>query len=376
MADSRLDPDAAELAAILEAAVDGIIVIDSDGLIVELNAAAERMFGYRRAQLLGQRVELLMPEPYRSEHPDYINRYLESKEPRVIGIGREVEGRRRDGKIFPIRLSLGEAATSQGTHFVGIIHDLSEQRAAEREQAALADRLEHVARFSLMGEMAAGIAHEINQPLSAIATYAQAGVRMLASGDWTREELEGLCARIAEQGQRAGKVIDNLRKFIRKQEVTTEPLEVNAVIEGVLNLIQADCRSAGLPLRLDFGRDLPQIEANVVQLQQVILNLTRNAVDAMRTHRNREKGIVIKTERTADGGARILVIDHGPGVAKGLESSIFNPFVTTKREGLGIGLAISRTIVEASAGRLGYRANRGGGAIFELTLPAGQGETH
>lgn len=364
-----------EVEAILAAAVDGIVMINVDSEILEFNAAAERMFGYARAEVLGKPVEFLMPEPYRSGHADYVARYLATREAKVIGVGREVRGLRRDGSVFPIWLSIGDTETPGGVRFVGIVRDLSEQRAAERDQAALEARLEHVGRFSLMGEMAAGIAHEINQPLSAIATYAQAGKRMLAGGAWTREDLEDLCVRISEQGQRAGQVIENLRRFIRKQEVTTELVDVNVVIEGVMSLIQADAKSAGLPVRLEFDPNVPKIMANAVQLQQVVLNLTRNAVDAMRTHRNRERGIVIRTESTPEGGATILVIDHGPGIAKGLGSTIFNPFVTTKREGLGVGLAISRTIVEAHAGRLGFRPNPNGGAIFEVTIPGRLRET-
>lgn len=368
------DSAANEMMAILAAAVDGIVLINRESEILEFNAAAERMFGYSRAQVLGQPVEMLMPEPYRSGHCDYISRYLSTREPHVIGIGREVKAQRRDGSTFPVWLSVSEADTPRGVRFVGIVRDLSQQRAAEREQAALEARLEHVARFSLMGEMAAGIAHEINQPLSAIATYAQAGKRLLAGDDWTREEIEDLCVRIAEQGQRAGQVIANLRSFIRKQELKTELVDVNEVIEDVMSLIQADAKSAGLPVRVEFDKDVPHIMANAVQLQQVVLNLTRNAVDAMRTHRDREKGIVIKTESAPGAEVKILVVDHGPGVAKGLGSTIFNPFVTTKRDGLGVGLAISRTIVEAHAGRLGCHPNPGGGAIFEISIPTTTGE--
>jgi two-component system, LuxR family, sensor kinase FixL len=373
-AHATVDNSAAnEMAAILAAAVDGIVLIDRDSVILEFNPAAERMFGYSRAEVVGQPVSMLMPEPYRSGHPDYVGRYLATHEPRVIGIGREVKAQRRDGSTFPVWLSVSEADTPRGVRFVGIVRDLSEQRAAQREQAALEARLEHVARFSLMGEMAAGIAHEINQPLSAIATYAQAGRRLLSGDDWSRQEIEDLCVRITEQGQRAGQVIANLRSFIRKQELQTELVDVNDVIEDVMSLIQADAKSAGLPVRVEFDVNMPHIMANAVQLQQVVLNLTRNAVDAMRTHRDREKGIVIKTQ-SAPGEVKILVIDHGPGVAKGLGSTIFNPFVTTKRDGLGVGLAISRTIVEAHSGRLGCRPNRGGGAVFEVSIPTTTGE--
>jgi two-component system sensor kinase FixL len=361
---------AAELEAVLSAAVDGIIVIDTDGRICEFNAAAERLFGYDRAEVKGQYVEILMPEPYRSHHRNYMERYAATGQARVIGIGREVEGRRSDGSSFPIWLSIGEAQTYRGLHFVGIVRDLTDQRAAARKQAELEDRLDHVARLSLIGEMAAGVAHEINQPLSAIATYSQAGRRLLEANDCSIDEMKVLCSRIAEQAHRAGSVIENLRSFVRKQEVKKEIIDPNGVIDDVMSLILADAKNADLNVRVEFSEHVPHVNANAVQLQQVVLNLTRNAVDSMRDAKHRERGIVIKTETTPDGAVKIAVIDHGAGVAKGLGEAVFHPFVSTKSYGLGIGLAISRTIVESFGGKLSHRPNPQGGAIFEIVIPS------
>ena len=363
---------AAEFQALLDAAVDAIVVIDEAGTIITFNRAAERMFGYAAADVLGNNVSVLMDEPYRSEHDQYVSRYAETGEAHIIGKGREVEARRANGEIFPVSLAVGEALDGGNRRFVGIIRDLSEQRAAEQSARALELKLAHVGRFNLMGEMAAGIAHEINQPLSAIATYAQAGKRILQRGNPDIAMLGDICSKIDDQARRAGQVIENLRKFIRKQDIDTQSLDVNRVVDDVLELIEVDAHSEGIPVRVRASDGLPNVRADAVQLQQVLLNLTRNSVDAMRGALGRERGIIIATERGAAGGVRISVTDHGHGVSAQLGDNIFHPFVTTKRDGLGVGLAISKTIVHSYGGTLNYSENPAGGAVFTVELPAAQ----
>lgn len=360
----------AEFQALLDAAVDAVIVIDERGCILTFNSAAERMFGYPAVSVLGRNVSVLMDKPYRDEHDRYLARYVETREAHIIGIGREVEARRANGEIFPVSLAVGEAARDGTRRFVGIIRDLSAQRAAEQRTRSLELRLAHVGRFNLMGEMAAGIAHEINQPLSAIASYAQAAKRVLQGGAPDTQLLEEICGKVDDQARRAGQVIDNLRKFIRKQEIATQSLDVNRVVADVMSLIQADARSEGIPVQVQAGAGLPNVRADAVQLQQVLLNLTRNSVDAMRGAVAKERGIVIATERAEGGRVRITVKDHGHGVSPQLGDDIFHPFVTTKREGLGVGLAISRTIVQSCDGSLTYSDNPAGGSIFTVELPA------
>ena len=360
---------AAEFQALLDAAVDAIVVIDERGLVITFNRAAERMFGYAAADVLGGNVSKLMDEPYRSQHDGYVAHYIETGDPHIIGKGREVEARRANGEIFPVSLAVGEAVDRGKRRFVGIIRDLSERRAAEQSARSLELRLAHVGRFNLMGEMAAGIAHEINQPLSAIATYAQAGKRVLQRGN-----AEDICTRIDDQARRAGQVIDNLRKFIRKQEIKTQSLDVNRVIAGVMTLIEVDAHSEGIPVQVRPREGLPKVRADAVQLQQVLLNLTRNSVDAMRGAIGKERGIVIKTECGENGGVRLSVTDHGHGVSANLGEDIFHPFVTTKRDGLGVGLAISNTIVQSYGGTLSYSENPAGGSIFTVELPAERSE--
>jgi two-component system sensor kinase FixL len=361
---------AAEFQALLDAAVDAIVVIDERGAIVTFSKAAERMFGYRADEVVGQSVAVLMPEPHRTAHESYMDRYRDSGEARIIGKGRDVQGRRANGEVFPVSLSVGEAVDGAQRRFVGILRDLSAQRAAEQRARSLELRLAHVGRFNLMGEMAAGIAHEINQPLSAIATYAQAGKRVLAKEPMDLKMVGDICGKIDDQARRAGQVIENLRKFIRKQEIETQSLDVNRVVDDVMNLIEADAHSEGIPVKMIAGKGLPRVRADAVQLQQVLLNLTRNSVDAMRGGLAKERGIEVSTTVGERGGVRISVADHGHGVSRQLGDNIFHPFVTTKRDGLGVGLAISKTIVQSYDGTLTYSDNPAGGSVFTIELPA------
>ncbi|HEY8519138.1 MAG TPA: PAS domain S-box protein [Gammaproteobacteria bacterium] len=364
----------AELKALFDAAVDAMVVADEEGKIVAFNAAAERLFGYSHDEMLGASVDVLMPEPHRSRHAEYMRRYLETGEARIIGIGREVDAVRSNGEVFPIALSVGEARSGDRRRFVAIIRDLTQQRAAEMHTRSVESRLAYVGRFNLMGEMAAGIAHEINQPLSAIATYAQAARRVLERKPINEAVLKDICEKIDDQARRAGQVIENIRKFIRRQEVRTEALDVNRLIRDVWDLVEADARAEGITVVARFAPDLPPVRGDAVQLQQVLLNLTRNAVDAMRGLDKRD-GIVVSTGRGVDGSVRIAVADHGPGVEPTLGEDIFNPFVTTKQDGLGVGLAISRTIIQANGGRLTYSDNPEGGAVFAIELPPLEEET-
>ena len=360
---------AAELQALLNAAIAAVLIIDEQGLIVEFNPGAERLFGYDHDEVFGQSVNMLMPEPYRSSHDNYMMRYMSSGDARIIGKGRELQARKKSGEVFPVSLSVGEARYGDQCRFVGIMRDLSAERAAEQQRHELETRLAHVGRFSLMGEMAAGIAHEINQPLSAIATYSQAAKRMLEAGGSDQEVLVKALNGVAEQVHRAARVIENLRHFIRKQEVAKQTLDLNETIKGVMSLVEADAKRAGINVSVEYARRLPRIEGNEVQLQQVLLNLTRNAVDAMHDSLNKHKGIQIKTERNGDEEVRFSVSDRGPGVSSQLMEGIFHPFVSTKTDGLGVGLAISQTIVQTHAGQLTYANNPEGGAMFFVSLP-------
>jgi two-component system sensor kinase FixL len=360
---------AADFEALFAAAVDAICVIDETGRIMELNAAGEKLFGYSVDELKGQNVSRLMPEPDRGRHDGYIRSFLTSGERHIIGRGREVQGQRRDGSAFPLHLSVGETPKwLQQRRFVGIMRDLTDQKKVEEEARQVQDRLTHVGRFSVMGEMAAGLAHEINQPLSAIVTYSQAGKRLLSGVSGVPDDLADICEKISEQAERAGQVIKNLRSFVSKQEVRKDVLDINKTLAEIKTLVDADARAEGIIVTLTEADKLPPVLGDAVQLQQVIINLTRNAVDSMKGGLRRDEGIEIRTY-CKDDKVHLSVTDHGYGVSPQLADSIFHPFVTTKGEGLGVGLAISRTIIHAHGGELSYRANPNGGSAFGFWLP-------
>jgi two-component system sensor kinase FixL len=360
----------AELRALFAAAVDALVVIDERGSILAFGAAAERLFRYRAAEVIGKPVDMLMPEPHGSNHASYMRRYLETGEARIIGIGRELDARRSTGEIFPISLTVGEARSDGKRRFVGIMRDLTAERGAEKRFRALEARLAQVARFNLMGEMATGIAHEINQPLSAIATYAQTAQRVLQGDSPKTAVASDVCKKIEEQALRAGQVIRNIRQFIRQQEVTPEMLDVNRALADVWELIEADTRAEGISAVVRYADGLPSVRADALQLQQVLVNLTHNAVDAMAGGLQSDGTIVVETSRGPGDLVCISVTDHGPGVSTALGDNIFHPFVTTKTGGIGVGLAISRSIVQAYGGRLSFRNNPQGGAIFTISLHA------
>jgi C4-dicarboxylate-specific signal transduction histidine kinase len=223
-----------------------------------------------------------------------------------------------------------------------------------------------------MGEMAAGLAHELNQPLSAIANYAQAGRRFAERDAPQAESVTDCYEKIAEQALRAGDIISKLRDFLSKHEVSKVRLSINEVVASTLRLVEADARAVGIPIKTEFSEDLPPIRGDSIQLQQVIMNLTRNAIDAMQDGVAKGAGIIIRTSYLADHEIEVSVHDHGPGVPAQLQTSIFDPFVTTKPDGLGVGLAISRTIIRAHDGDLFCRTTPGGGATFGFNLPAAE----
>jgi two-component system, LuxR family, sensor kinase FixL len=364
-----------ELRALLDAAVDAVVVIDGSGRIESFNRAAERLFGFSAAEAVGRNVSTLMPEPDRSAHDAYVQRYLTTGEARIIGIGREVKAQRRDGTVFPASLSVGRVAGAVPPRFVGFIHDLSERVAAEHEMTQARERLTHVDRLSTMGEMAAGLAHEINQPLAAITTYASACQQLLSQGAATNaDELQEALLQISRQALRAGEVIRRLRAFVANREVRRERVDCNRLLEDLATLARPDSHANGIQLVFDVEERLPPLMADAVQLQQVLINLLRNAIDATLQDAGAPREIMLHAARVPEG-VEFSVRDHGPGVEPGAVDNLFNPFFTTKAHGTGLGLAISRTIVLAHGGKLAYRPAPGGGACFHFTLPVLQGDT-
>lgn len=492
-----------ELETLLDAAIDGVVIIDHKGRIRLVSHAAEQMFGYREDELLGHNVSELMPEPERSHHDEYIQRYIARREARIIGRVREVQARRRDGSLFAAELAVGcirniepprfiafvrdiserrlkdealrrsEAALhtaqelanignyaiyydgtsldyaspqlqrmfgwdvaaglqslidhlsvriisvvhpadrsrvlqafteldSAGTpidieyrtltahsglryihhlaqvvrdergraiQHVGTVHDITERRLAEYEVQQMHNRVTHSGRVSILGEMASGIAHEVNQPLTAIATYAKACLRLLANDQCTPDELQQALEQIAQQALRAGEVVRRMRSFVKYHDAKLEVVESNRLLEELVQLAQTDAHYHAVRIVLQPATESPCVRADPVQIQQVLLNLVRNAIDAMQDIAEADREIVLRARLDEHGEVEFMVADRGSGVSAAVADELFNPFYTTKEAGTGLGLSISLSIVRAHGGKLWHADNPGGGARFFFSLP-------
>ncbi len=488
--------------ALMEAAVDAVIVIDHRGRIQSVNGSTCRMFGYRTDELLGTNVSILMPEPDRSAHDGYLAKHLSSGEARIIGIGRQVTAQRADGTLFPASLSVGRVPHSMPARFVGLVRDITSDVEAtnalklerdrsnaylelndailltldaqrrvlevnargcellgaprcelagrdwlsffddepERERAQLmldsalasgvsrerefdsvdatgeprriywrciarraadgtpagwlcsgqdltersrreADtllaqqRLTRVARLATMGELASGMAHEINQPLTAITTYARACERYLAMPQPDLAEVREATREIAAEGLRAGAIIGRLRKLVRTDDDEERTLvDVNALVDELRAMLDADARLYEARLRISLTQGLPRVRAHSAQLQQVVLNLVRNAFEALLEDPVEAREVELSTLRRSNGEIELRVTDNGPGVSPAIEGRLFDPFATTKLAGTGLGLSISRTLVQSHGGTIGVRAATPRGATFYVQLPSGEDE--
>lgn len=485
-----------ETQALMEAAVDAIIAIDHRGQMTAVNRAAQHLFGYRDFELVGHNVSMLMPEPDRSAHNGYLRHHLDTGEQRIIGLGREVMAQRKDGSVFPARLSVGRVPGSSPPRFVGLLRDVTAEheataalklerdranaylelndailmrldterrireinargcdllgapaeailgrnwldlthdenerergrlilasalannasrerefdavdfagaprrihwrcialrgpdglaggwlvsgadvtdRARREESAALAqERLTRVARLASMGEMATGVAHELNQPLTAITTYARACERYLAMPEPDFAELKEAVREIGAEGLRAGRIIDRLRQLVRGDEPTElVPIDLNAAVEDLRPLLAADARVFDTRLEIHAGVDLPRVQGDAAQLQQVILNLVRNAFEALEGGPAGQGVVRLTTSRTADGDVELEVRDNGPGFPVEMSGRLFHPFATTKKSGTGLGLAMSRTILQSHRGTIGIREVAPKGACVYIRL--------
>ena len=357
-------------AALLDTAVDAIVIIDDQGRIETFNPAATRLFGYRPEEVVGRPVSDLMPEPHRSRHDAYMQRYMETGEQRIIGIGRELEALDRHGRKIPIYLAVSEILQKGRRRFTGIIRDLSEQRAARAALAEQREKLAHVGRLSTMGEMTASIAHEINQPLTAISMYAQSSLKLIEKGDVDLDKLAGALEKLNTQSLRAGAIIERIQRFARAQENQRELVQVNTLLQELVKLAEGDARIHDVEITFDLADGLPAVYCDPIQIQQVALNLIRNAIDAMKDGAAATgSAMVIQSRLEGDGRIEVAVSDQGPGVAPDQRNLLFRPFHTTKKDGMGMGLSICRTIIAEHGGEMGHRDNPGGGATFYFTLP-------
>ena len=356
----------AHLRSIYDTAPDALIVIDEAGVIQSYSAAAERMFGWSASEVLGRNVKLLMPEPYRAQHDGYIHHYLDTGERRIIGIGRIVVGERKDGSTFPMELAVGEVRSEGGRVFTGFVRDLTEHQATETRLQELQSELVHMSRLTAMGEMASALAHELNQPLSAIANYLSGARRLLERAGNSEPRAAEALDKAAGQALRAGEIIRRLRDFLSRGEGERRIESLPKLVQEACALAMVGAKESGVRVRYRFDPDIDRVIVDRVQIQQVILNLVRNGLDAMADQPRRE--LEVATSAASEEMAIVSVTDTGPGVDGAAAARLFQPFVTTKANGMGVGLSISRTIVEAHGGRIWTEPNPEGGAAFHFTL--------
>lgn len=356
----------AHLRAIVESAVDGIATLDEGGLILSLNSAALQMFGYEASEAIGHPLDLFVANPLGGEPESFISDQRPSTTEKGVLEGGELTGRRKDGSTFPLAVTISEAPFDDGGRlFIGFLRDLTERRRAEAQMNKL-----RVDRFDLMAQVAAGVAHEINQPLSAIAAYLGTARRLLRRGkqleDATRE-LDRILERAIAQVMRGAQIIGQLRGVVASAEPDKTLQNLHRIIEEARAFADLDHTSAKVAVTVELAAGNDRVIVDRAQMRQVLINLERNAVEAMQGAQKRE--LVIST-RLVDGGMiRTDIADTGAGLSEEITSLLFEPFVTTKTYGLGVGLAVSRAIVEAHYGRLWAESNPGGGAILSFTLP-------
>ena len=357
----------AHLQSILDTVPDAMIVIDEKGLIHSFSAAAERLFGWVAHEVVGANVAMLMPTPHRRAHDGYLSRYLDTGERRIIGIGRIVVGERKDGTTFPMELAVGEMRSHRGRFFTGFVRDLTERQETERRMHELQTEVVHMARLTAMGEMSSALAHELNQPLSAIANYLRGAGRLLESAPLQNARIAEALDKASDQTLRAGQIIRRLRDFVTRGELEKTTESLTKMIQEASALALVGTRDDGIRMRTQFASDADLVLADKVQIQQVILNLIRNAIEAMAETTTRE--LSITTDILEGGLAQARFIDTGHGIHPDMMSQLFQPFATSKKTGMGVGLSISRTIIEAHGGQIWAEANPQGGTVFSFTLP-------
>ncbi|MCX7303606.1 MAG: PAS domain S-box protein [Hyphomicrobiales bacterium] len=358
----------AHLRSILDTVPDATVVIDTNGAIVSFSAAAVRQFGYAENEAVGQNVHILMPEPYSAEHDGYLHRYMTTHEPRIIGTDRVVVGRRKDGSTFPMKLSVGEMKSGERTYFTGFIRDLTERQESAARLEEVQGELARLARLNELGEMASTLAHELNQPLATIANYTQGCVRLLRDmDDAVAQRLRDALEETARQSLRAGGIIRHLREFVTRGETQKSPQDIRNLIEEAGALALVGSRERGVRSTFDFAQGDGIVMADRIQIQQVLINLIRNGMEAMRDSKHRDLTVRVRPEGATS--IRVDVADTGPGIPEDIAARLFQPFVTNKPGGMGIGLSISKRIIEAHGGELSAGRNASGGATFSFSLP-------
>ncbi len=360
----------AKLISIFNSAVEGIITIDETGSIESANKAVTTIFGYQVDELIGHNVSKLMPTHHREHHDGFIQNYLVSHQPKMIGVTKQVEALKKDGKLIPIDISISEYKIENKPYFIGIIRDVSDRKNKELEDKQHLDQLSHVTRLGLMGEMAAGIAHEVNQPLTAIATYSQVCLRMLKAADYDPVALEGILEKTEKQACRAGRIITRMREFISSKRQHRSSVDIRNLITNAIDLASDECQQFSIECKLNLAELLPFISVDEIQIEQVLLNLFKNSIDSLaKLPQEKQRKLSIQTYLNDSKQLEIRVKDNGPGINKKEQAKIFTPFFTTKVAGMGMGLSISQSLIISHGGELRFNSIEGKGTTFYITIP-------
>lgn len=363
----------AHLRSILATVPDAMVVIDEAGQILSFSAAAEKLFGYMESEVVGENVAMLMPSPDRERHDGYLSHYRKTGERKIIGIGRVTTARHRDGHTFPIELSIGEAWASGTRIFTGFIHDITHRQQTERRLQDLQAELAHVGRISEMASLASSLAHELNQPLTAVANYCEGGRDLLAGHpdpaalDSAREAFDGA----SREALRAGQIVRRLREFISRGDSERHVESLTRLVTEAKALALVGSREHGIEVQVQLDENADRVFVDRIQVQQVLTNLIRNAVDAMLD--SEVRALTISSAAGCGEFIAICVEDTGSGISDEIAPKLFQPFVTSKRTGMGVGLSICRTIIEAHGGRIWFEPRAYGGTAFHFTLPTAGG---
>jgi two-component system sensor kinase FixL len=362
----ELGEQKAVLQSVLDAGPNAMLMIDQAGMITSFSAAAERLFGWRAEEMVGRNVSVLMPKPFQGDHDRHLKRYIETGARRILGKSREVKGLRRDGTHFPMMLHVEEVKLGEETQFTGFVHDLTSLRAAQDRTHELRTQLTHIWSMNSLGEMAAILAHELNQPLASITNYVRAARTLAARHEPADDDLLMAVGRAGDQSIRAGEIIRRMRDLIARKDTEHQPVSLAALISEIDFMIDLVARDRNVMVRYALADGPDEVLADRIQIQQVISNLVRNAVEAMKDSPTRVLEIQSVREPT---GWVVTVGDSGPGVPPTMVEEIFEPLKSSKKQGMGLGLSISRAIIENHKGALWVKQSRLGGAAFCFMLP-------